>query len=175
MTDPYYLHLLRVYKHSQSHKTLLRQYQKSQTQAFEGIACWEWQGSLDASGYGRCGKIINGHQEKYAHRAVYRAFVGPIPDGHEIDHRCRNRRCGNPRHLRPLTHQENCQYRNEVQEQCSFGHQFTAENTMMNKRGHRVCKACRYRRIKEWRERHPEKAREVYRKDKAQWRAKQNE
>lgn len=175
MTDPYYLHLHELYKHSRSHKKLLHQYQMSNTHSHEGTDCWEWQGSLDAGGYGRCSKIINGYAENYAHRASYRAFVGPIPDDHEIDHKCRNRRCGNPAHLRTVTHQVNCQYRNEAKDQCSFGHAFTPENTHLTKKGHKVCKACRYRRVKEWRERHPEQAREVFRSDKARWREKQRD
>ena len=37
--------------------------------------------------------------------------VGPIPDGREIDHLCRNHRCVNPDHLEPVTHLENMRRR----------------------------------------------------------------
>lgn len=37
------------------------------------------------------------------HRATWQAKNGPIPDGYELDHKCRNRRCCNPEHLQLLT------------------------------------------------------------------------
>jgi hypothetical protein len=37
------------------------------------------------------------------HRATYTALVGPIPDKYVIDHKCRNRACCNPNHLRAVT------------------------------------------------------------------------
>src|SRR5262245_53133171 len=175
MTDPYYLHLREVHKDSRSLKHLLKQYKVSEIRFFEDTPCWEWQGFIDAGGYGRCRKLIQGFEENYAHRASYRAFVGSIPEGHEIDHKCRYRKCGNPLHLRPLTHRQNIDYRSESKIECLFGHAFSPENTAFDKKGTRICKACRYRRIKEWRERHPEKARAMYRRDKAQWRVRQRE
>ncbi len=38
------------------------------------------------------------------HRAVYEHFRGPIPEGLEIHHHCRNRVCANPDHMGILTH-----------------------------------------------------------------------
>jgi hypothetical protein len=37
-----------------------------------------------------------------AHRAYYKKYRGPIPEGYELDHTCRNRRCVNPDHLDPV-------------------------------------------------------------------------
>lgn len=71
-----------------------------------GEGCWEWTGSKDLNGYGR----LNGGAGRSpvpAHRAVYEALVGPIPDGLEIDHICFNHGCVNPAHLEPVTHSEN--------------------------------------------------------------------
>lgn len=33
------------------------------------------------------------------HRWFWETYVGPIPDGYEIDHLCKNRRCFNIKHL----------------------------------------------------------------------------
>lgn len=44
---------------------------------------------------------------RYAHRLAYGLTSGPIPEGMEVEHRCRNRSCANPRHLRLATHKQN--------------------------------------------------------------------
>lgn len=64
--------------------------------------CWRWLGHCLSSGYGRVGA-----RGILAHRLAYEELVGPIPDGLEIDHLCRNRGCVNPAHLEPVTHVEN--------------------------------------------------------------------
>lgn len=38
----------------------------------------------------------------YAHRLAFISKHGPIPEGHEVDHVCQNRRCVNRKHLRLL-------------------------------------------------------------------------
>lgn len=44
---------------------------------------------------------------KYAHRAMYEQEVGPITEGLELDHLCRQTMCVNPSHLEPVTHAVN--------------------------------------------------------------------
>ena len=67
--------------------------------------CWEWEGST-IKGYGCLYSIIKGGTV-YAHIVAYEARYGPVPEGLELDHECRNPPCWNPRHVIPVTHQEN--------------------------------------------------------------------
>lgn len=67
--------------------------------------CWNWPGARTRKGYGQI-RLAEG-RTSYTHRESYMAFVGPIPEGLEIDHLCRNRGCFNPDHLEPVTPGEN--------------------------------------------------------------------
>lgn len=69
----------------------------------ENSGCWLWQGATNG-GYGRA-KFTDG--QKYVHKKAYELIVGPVPDGLFLDHLCRVRNCCNPKHLEPVTHQEN--------------------------------------------------------------------
>lgn len=67
--------------------------------------CWLWTRSLTIGNrYG--GLSVDGRMRP-AHRVAYELTVGPIPDGLELDHLCRNTRCVRPAHLEPVTHREN--------------------------------------------------------------------
>lgn len=65
--------------------------------------CWEWQRYVRPDGYGK----TRLHGEQLAHRAYYREYVGPIPEGLSLDHLCRVRHCVNPEHLEPVPHAVN--------------------------------------------------------------------
>lgn len=69
--------------------------------------CWDWIGSLTKAGYGHLRQGGRGEPVIYAHRYSHEIFSGPIPEGMQIDHLCRNRRCVNPAHLEIVTNKEN--------------------------------------------------------------------
>lgn len=109
--------------------------------------CWEWIGVVAADGYGHYKTNGRPHQ---AHRVVYEFLVGPIPEGLQLDHLCRNRKCVNPAHLEPVTAKENTRRADVVfgirsaATHCKHGHPFDAENTKWVD-GRRTCRACRRR------------------------------
>ena len=58
--------------------------------------CWLWKASLNRLGYGQFS--INNKMKK-AHRYSYELFVGEIPEGMKVLHKCDIRNCVNPKHL----------------------------------------------------------------------------
>ena len=68
--------------------------------------CWEWTAAQNDQGYGffRVGSRTDGTNRLVrAHRLAYETLIGPIPEGLESDHLCRNRPCANPGHIEPVT------------------------------------------------------------------------
>lgn len=70
----------------------------------EHTGCWNWKRSLNTGGYGNTGARRG---EMAAHRLSYVLFVGNIPEGAWVLHRCDNRRCCNPDHLFLGSRQDN--------------------------------------------------------------------
>lgn len=73
--------------------------------------CWEWSGGRYPDHYG----FLTDQEGRtaYAHRLAYRTWVGPIPEGKIIRHRCDNPPCINPEHLLVGTAKDNARDRLE--------------------------------------------------------------
>ena len=111
--------------------------------------CWLWRGSRNALGYGQLNRGRRGEGLIPAHRAAYELMVGPIADGLEIDHLCRQPSCVRPDHLEPVTPAENKRRAllspsnlNAAKAACINGHPFDEANTYVRKDGNRMCRSC---------------------------------
>jgi hypothetical protein len=112
--------------------------------------CWEWTAAR-TNGYGvfRIGGRKDGRLVP-AHRHAYEELVGPIPNGLQIDHLCRNPACVNPSHLEPVTQKENIlrgeswPARNAAKDSCPrCGDEFSVQV------GGRYCRRCRNKKAAE--------------------------
>ena len=104
-------------------------------------SCWEWTGSFNHNGYGY---ISINNKTKRSHRISYELFKGKIPEGLQIHHECRNRKCVNPEHLEAVTCKVNLNRginAMSLRTHCPQGHEYTSDNLVKRKYG-RDCATC---------------------------------
>lgn len=131
--------------------------------------CWVWGGALSDNGYGMMPPSWQ-YASRRVHRATYEMVHGPIPDGLEADHLCRNRACCNPAHIEAVTRRENTlrgdgpellRERHAARTHCRNGHAFDDANTYElpgtttpgQTRPARSCRKCRHDAVRRYRER----------------------
>lgn len=106
--------------------------------------CWEWTGARTPDGYGL---MADGGKCRRSHVVIYTRAKGPVPDGLQLDHLCRNRGCVNPDHLEPVTNKVNSlrgegfSAVNAKKTHCPAGHPYDEANTYRDKKG-RKCWTC---------------------------------
>jgi hypothetical protein len=113
----------------------------------DDAGCWMFTGCRCKKGYGRISAVPR--RMLIAHRVVYEAFLGPIPDGLTIDHLCHNKGCVNPGHLEPVTQAENKRRWGLTVTHCRHGHEFTDDNidqAWLRLKGWRRCVTCKKQR-----------------------------
>lgn len=110
--------------------------------------CWNWQGFINAGGYGRVNvQGVDYRRQLQAHRVAYELFHGEIAEHMQIDHTCGNRRCVNPDHLEAVTQQENILRSNAPaainarKTHCKRGHDLA--DAYITSAGGRQCRTCK--------------------------------
>ncbi len=104
--------------------------------------CWTWQGTRHNAKHDY-GQFSVGNRYVLAHRFAYELLVGPISDGLELDHLCRNPPCVNPEHLEPVLHVENVRrglLSTRIQVLCKRGHPLS--KAFVRPDGTRACRLC---------------------------------
>lgn len=119
--------------------------------------CWLWVGGWGGH-YGECGSAYGvfrvgklalplGKEPVTAHRVTYHVLIGHVPEGKELDHKCRVRCCCNPVHLEPVTPRENglrgkgVAAENARSETCPRRHPYDAVR-FRDDLPRRICSAC---------------------------------
>lgn len=120
--------------------------------------CWHWIGGKNKNGYGQF--QIGGYKSRTVnvHRFAYELQFGVIPTGKEIDHKCRNRACVKPSHLRAISHKENVlcgiSFAAEFAKRtyCKHGHLLAGQNLKPSS-DRRRCRLCANKIQRNWKRR----------------------
>lgn len=109
--------------------------------------CYVWAAKIGARGYGQF--YLNGRTER-AHRAAWKLYVGPIPDGMKVLHHCDFPPCVNwERCLFLGTLQDNAQdmiaknrHAQLSKTHCPTGHPYAGDNVYLFLGKYRRCRTC---------------------------------
>jgi len=109
--------------------------------------CWIWLKAKNGGGYG---EMKRGKLPRLSpHREAWQALNGPIPQGSELHHLCKNRACYNPSHLLVVTPSEHLLIDPTwtrwglTRKVCQRGHQLAGANIRVNRYdGKRYCGEC---------------------------------
>ena len=133
--------------------------------------CVRWPGSIRNNGYGL---IALGGRKRNAHRVIYEAAFGVLPDELQVGHvchdtdpscsggpSCQHRACINLLHLQAQTPAANSRATVSARKtECAKGHPFNEANTRIRlaRGGHRQCRICDREALRNWRRRLREEA-----------------
>ena len=98
--------------------------------------CITWTGCENGRGYGQ---LHYKRKTSRVHKVLYEITNGPVTEGLELDHICKNRKCVNTNHLRTVTHAENLVGR--IHTHCNRGHEYI-EGSYYQYKKQKVCKEC---------------------------------
>ena len=117
--------------------------------------CWLWTASLNNKGYG---ELNVAGKARLAHRLSHELFIGPIPAGMSVCHKCDTPACVNPKHMFAGSHADNMRdalrkgrlrfdhldasAKNALKTHCKLGHPYDYANTYMQSSGSRRCRKC---------------------------------
>jgi hypothetical protein len=91
----------------------------------ETTGCHIWKDAKNPKGYGqfsvrrskaeRDRRPRGGNKRVSAHKWIFEYYNGPVPTGHEVDHKCCNTACVNyEEHLQAITKAKNLELRGQV-------------------------------------------------------------
>ena len=109
-------------------------------------SCWLWVGSINSRGYGQFWENKKSYQ---AHRYSWSIYVGEIPNGLYICHKCDVKECVNPAHLfagTPSQNMQDCIQKKRfscpsIKGFCKKGHPYIGENILVTKK-QTLCRTC---------------------------------
>ena len=121
--------------------------------------CLLFLGALNKHG---CGNFRDGRKTRGAHCVAYEEECGPVPEGHELDHLCRNRACINYCHLEAVPPVVNTlrgqsfAAENARKTTCPQGHTYDETNTYRRPATSgtgRSCRTCQRETVRRYAER----------------------